>query len=273
MSLLIIPTICSAAEIIKCQDSNGNVVFTQNRSDCSGKVEYKSVNLPTQYSRSDKERVSYRYPKRDYIRERGRWDIRIEKELFKGAPDLYKSSRDKLNDVLDDVFSLLPSRAANNLSDLTIFLMWGEESANGGRKSGMSYIRKGEPNNYAYLDPEWGHSLVIYSANNLIYLNKLWSRKAIMHELAHAWHIMNWPEKHPPIYDAWNKTKNSSRFKNVKEVKGKTIKNAYARKNQLEYFAELSAIYFVGGNYYPYHRKGLEKYDPEGYKMVQALWQ
>ncbi len=36
--------------------------------------------------------------------------------------------------------------------------------------------------------------------------------------------------------------------------------------------AELSAIYFVGGNYYPYDRAQLKKYDPVGYKMVEDLW-
>jgi hypothetical protein len=88
----------------------------------------------------------------------------------------------------------------------------------------MSYIRKGEPKNYTYLDPRWGHSLIIYSAENLMYLNELWSRKAIFHELSHAWHIMNWPEKYPPIFDSWKNAKNSQKFVGVRDIRVKRLK-------------------------------------------------
>ena len=47
---------------------------------------------------------------------------------------------------------------------------------------------------------------------------------------------------------------------------------AYATVNQLEYFAEVSAMYFVGGNYFPYDRDGLRVYDPKGVAMVELLW-
>lgn len=142
----------------------------------------------------------------------------------------------------------------------------------GGRKNGMSYIRTGEPANYSYLDTRWEHSMVIYSATNFIYLTDLWAMKAVMHELAHAWHVANWPDRFPAIYKRWKNAKDSGLYLNVKDIKGKTIKQAYARKNQLEYFAELSAIYFVGGNYFPYDRAGMKKYDPDGYEMIELLW-
>ena len=270
--ILIIHVTCNAAGIIKCKDFTGKVVYTQSQSDCSGNIELKEVEVSSRSALSAKAKVSYRTPQREYVREKGKWDIHVEAALLKGDPVLYRSSLNKLNVVLDDIFSILPLRPSQELSDLTIFLMWGKNSPDGGRKSGMSYIRKGEPANYSYLDPGWEHSLVIYSAENLMYLNNLWSRKAIVHELSHAWHITNWPERHPPIYGPWIRTQQSNRYQNVQDIKGKTIKNAYARKNQLEYFAELSAIYFVGGNYYPYNRKRLEMYDPEGYGMVKTLW-
>lgn len=269
----IIPVVCNASGIIKCSDADGNVLFTKNKTECNDATEYKPVELSQKISTFDKTTVSYRIPRREYVRENSKWDIRVESSLVDGDPTLYQSTVTKLNDVLNEIFSILPKRAAKKLSNITIFLMWGEKSPLGGRKSGMSYIRKGEPNNYSYLDPIWEHSVVIYSARNFKYLNRIWSRKAITHELAHAWHITNWPDKHPPIYNSWVNTKNSSRFQDVQDIKGKTIKNGYARKNHREYFAELSAIYFVGGNYYPYNKDGLNKYDPQGFRMVQGLWQ
>ncbi len=67
----------------------------------------------------------------------------------------------------------------------------------------MAYFRHGEPNNNPALDPRWNHVIVIYSATNFMYLDSVWSRKALMHELAHAWHILHWPEKYEPIFSAY----------------------------------------------------------------------
>jgi len=51
---------------------------------------------------------------------------------------------------------------------------------------------------------------------------------------------------------------------------GKTLR--YAAQNQLEYFAELSAMYFVGCNYPPANRSELKAYDPAGYDMIERYW-
>ena len=56
------------------------------------------------------------------------------------------------------------------------------------------------------------------------------------------------------------------------DYKNRLKSKAYAIKNNLEYFAELSAMYFVGGDYYPYEREELTLYDPDGVKMVKKLW-
>ena len=51
-----------------------------------------------------------------------------------------------------------------------------------------------------------------------------------------------------------------------------STKTAYALKNQMEYFADLSAMYFVGGNYFPYNAELLKEYDNQGLNMVKSLW-
>lgn len=270
--LCIFPFVSNSSAIITCEDENGYIVYTRNKSDCGKNEVSKSGKYSENESASGKHKINYNSPQRGYIRAGGKWEIYIESSLLEGDEELYHSSLKKLNKVLDEVFTLLPPVASEKLSGLKFFLLWGEKSPSGGRKSGMSYIRKGEPKNYNYLDSRWEHALVIYSAENLIYLDELWSRKSVTHELAHAWHISNWPERYPLIYDAWRNAQVSHLYFGVKDTKGNEITDAYARKNQLEYFAELSAMYFVGGNYYPYDRIGLKEYDPTGYKMVEALW-
>ena len=262
----------NAATIIKCKDLSGNVVFTQNKDDCDKNYNHTSATYTENKSENNKHKVNYRAPYREYINIQGNWEIYIESSLRDGNYKLYKSSLRKLEKVLNEVFSILPASAAIKLSSLKFFLLWGEKSPPGGRKSGMSYIRKDESDNYYYLDKRWEHSIVIYSAENLIYLNDLWSKKAVMHELSHTWHILNWPEKHPPIYDSWRNARDSGLYLNMRKLKGGIIKSANSRKNQLEYFAEFSAIYFVGGNYHPFDREGLKNYDPSGYKMIESLW-
>lgn len=269
--LMVSPYTGNAGSIIKCKDKSGNTVFTQNTSECVSDIEDLS-NISVSKSRLDKKKVDYRFPVRAYDSENGRWNIYVEESMKDGDKKLHSSSLAKLNETLDYVFSVMPKNSRKNLSKLQVFLLWGEASPFGGRKSGMSYIRKGEPNNYSYLDKRWEHALVVYSAENFMYLNELWSRKAVFHELSHAWHIVNWPERHSPIYEAWKSAKSEQKYLGVGDIKGKTIKSAYARKNQLEYFAELSAMYFVGGNYHPYNKEGLKNYDPKGYRMVETLW-
>ncbi len=261
----------SAAGIFKCRDQAGKPVFTQNTADCfSHAKELTEVEDPKSGAKG--ETIDYRFPARAYVQEKGRWNVFTEEGLKDGNKALYRSSLTKLNETLDHVFSVMPTNARRELSTIKVFLLWGQASPHGGRKSGMSYIRKGEPDNYEHLDKRWEHALIVYSAENLMYLNELWSRKAIFHELAHAWHIVNWPEKHPPIFEAWKNARASNKFLNVRDTKGKTIRRAYAISNQLEYFAELSAMYFVGGNYFPFDKRGLKQYDPVGHGMVEQLW-
>ena len=260
----------SAAAVIQCKNERGNPIFTDNASLCHGNTA-TAVKLK-EAANPDKEKISFRIPQREYQKTSGRWSLYLESSMVTGDPDLADKAQRKLERNLSEIFAVLPAQTARKLERLSFYLMWGEDAPGGGRDSGMSFIRDGEPDNYPHLDPRWNGVIVIYSAKNLMYLDSLWTKKALMHELAHAWHIMNWPEKYEPIYAAYVNAKSKDLYRNVKDYKGKTIPTAYAIKNQLEYFAELSAIYFVGGNYFPYSKSDLKNYDSAGFEMVSLLW-
>ena len=53
-------------------------------------------------------------------------------------------------------------------------------------------------------------------------------------------------EKEPEILAAWQNAESAGLYRNVNDVNGKLLAEGYATRNQLEYFAELSAAYFVG---------------------------
>src|SRR5439155_14741790 len=109
-------------------------------------------------------------------------------------------------------------------------------------------------------------------AENYTQISSLWALKSLVHELGHAHHKENWPEDQPDIMEAWKNAVDKKLYVNVKEDTGKTIPKAYALTNQLEYFAELTAIYFARCNYAPFNRTELKKYDPVGYTMIQKMW-
>ena len=216
--------------------------------------------------------VDFQHPTRDYIFLDGDWDIYYEASMEKANLRLAKESVAKLKKTLRAIEKSLPSGSLPELQTLNIFLMWGEASPNGGKKSGMRFVRRGETTNRPHYDSRWEHSVVIYSAENLMYLTDMWAKKALMHEFAHAWHITHWPEKYSEIVIPWKNAISKNLYTNVDDYKDRVIESAYARKNHLEYFAELSAMYFVGGNYYPYNKEQLHSYDPDGTEMVKKLW-
>ncbi|MEW6989199.1 hypothetical protein AADZ91_00805 [Colwelliaceae bacterium 6441] len=268
-------------EVLSCLDHSGNTIYTDNRSHCATNESPSTKNIQqknTLTKASDKcgkvvknkHKVDYCTPRREYYKTESHWTIFLERTLVDTDKEYADKALNKLEKNLNEIVAKLPPNAARQLKKLTIYLMKGEKS--GVDEGGMSYIRPGEPSNYHYLDPRWQHAIVVYSAKTLMYLDEMWTKKALMHELAHAWHISNWPQRYPPIYNAYLNAKNKGLYRNIDDYKGRKIATAYALKNQMEYFADLSAMYFVGGNYFPFDAKTLNKYDATGTKMVSSLW-
>lgn len=228
---------------------------------------------PAAWAQSDGiSKVDFYTVQRDYLPLADLSQAYIEADLLRGDQGLAEQASRKLAQVLPVALASLPAHARRELQSVRFYLLWGEASPQGGMRSGMRYVRRGEPAPKNGHDPRWEHSIVIYSAQNLMYLDELWSKKALVHELAHAWHVTNWPDQYAPIRQAWTNAVQSGLYKNVTDHKHRAIASAYAIKNPLEYFAELSAARFVGINYYPFDKERLERYDPMGYRMVESLW-
>jgi hypothetical protein len=116
------------------------------------------------------------------------------------------------------------------------------------------------------------NSIIVRSAANYRDISDLWALKAAAHELSHAYHYYNWRHFQKELVEAYKNAKKTGLYKNVTDVDGRTLESAYALKNHQEYFAELSAMYFTEGNYYPFNREGLRQYDPGGYAAIEKAW-
>jgi hypothetical protein len=217
--------------------------------------------------------VNFREPARTYQTvQLGQWTVMVEQQLQADEPDLAKRALARLESKLGVMLAALPTSARPRLEKLPIFLMYGPKATGGGKDNGAEYFQRNAPEHHKLLDPRWKSCVVIYCAKNYVQQSELWSVKLLVHEFAHAHHMEQWPEKQPDILQAWNHAVECGLYRQEKDEKGKIFNPGYATTNQLEYFAELSCMYFVGCNYPPVNREELKAYDPVGYNMVEKMW-
>lgn len=228
---------------------------------------------PSSSTKSFLGKLDYRVPAREYrTHEIGGWTLFVEASLAANDPELARQALDRLTTKLEVTRKLLPPATRARLQKLPIYLMHGSKSPSGGRDSGAQYHQRTAPKFRKHLDPRWGDVVVIHSAANYVKLSELWSVKVLVHEFAHAWHLGQWPEKQPEIYQAWENAMHQELYRGVKDDKGAVLERGYAAQNQLEYFAELSCMYFCGCNYQPFNRSELKTYDPTGYALIEKMW-
>lgn len=220
-----------------------------------------------------KPNVNFREPERVYQTvKRGKWTIEVEKQLIDEAPAIATKAIRRLEEKLDECYRLLPKPAQPVLKELKLFVMYGPKARGGGYDNGLEYFANNAPKFREHLDERWSRCIVVHCAENYTEISNLWALKSLIHEFGHAHHKENWPEDQPEIMAAWKNAVEKGLHLNVKDEKGKTIPKAYALTNQLEYFAELTAMYFAKCNYAPIDRAALKKYDPVGYAMIQKMW-
>ena len=218
--------------------------------------------------------INYRQPVGEYKDVRmGDMKVAVEKQLQAEAPQIAAKALERLNSERTRALAALPAKASKQLGGIPFFLMCGPKAKNGGRNNGLEYFQKNAPRQHPELDRRWGDAIVIYCAQNYVQISDLWAQKALLHEFAHAYQLEQWPEHKPDIQSAWEHARDSGRYRNVRDVEtGKTVDSAYALVNQLEYFAELSCMYFAKCNYQPTNREELKAHDPVGHAMIRKLW-
>jgi hypothetical protein len=210
----------------------------------------------------------YRHRAYSVIQVRGR-TFRLEKTL---SAKLGLQAARRLEENFQTGLNLLPAHAGPGLRSLKLYIMQGPDAPGGGRDNGLEYFRPGAPNWRQEIDRHWNHCIVCYCAQNYTIQTNLWALKGVLHEQAHAYFLAHYPEKQPEIMAAWEHAQQTGLYRNVTDDEGRLHEQAYALTNQLEYFAELSTMYFARCNYPPFDRAALRKYDPQGYAAIELLW-
>ena len=225
------------------------------------------------HAQGAKPKINYREPAREYVELQVDSRVfQVEKQLVDEDEELATAAVERLKARFDEALAIFPEHSREGLQDMPLFVLYGPKATHGGRPSGMAYFRKEAPTHRKDIDPRWGRSVVVYSADNYVKLRDLWAIKGVVHELAHAYHLEHWPEKEQGILTAWENAMARGLYHGVKNDQEKVLDKAYATVNQLEYFAELTCMYFVRCDYHPFDRRQLAAYDPAGHAMIEKYW-
>jgi hypothetical protein len=95
----------------------------------------------------------------------------------------------------------------------------------------------------------------------------------VLHELAHAYHdqVLNFNQ--PDILACYDKAvANKSYDKVSSKYDLADGGRAYAMKNHIEYFAELTEAFFGQNDYFPFNAKDMAAHDPEMFAVLKKVW-
>ena len=125
-------------------------------------------------------------------------------------------------------------------------------------------------------NPEKERSVEISNAVNFV----TWSQQnqpwMVLHELAHAYHDQMLGFGHAPTTAAYENARDSGILDAVLYNPGNGgtpfVREAYAKNNSAEYFAEITEAYFGENDFYPFVTSELATHDPQGYALMESAW-
>jgi len=93
----------------------------------------------------------------------------------------------------------------------------------------------------------------------------------VLHELAHAYHRQLSADRRAAIAATYRRAMERDLYLNIRRCDGETGQ-AYAQTNADEDFAELTEAWFGRNDVFPFTRAELATYDPDGERLIAALW-
>lgn len=165
-----------------------------------------------------------------------------------------------------EVIEVVPPPAVSALRAVRVWVEW-RNRPDAGAEFHVSQ-RWLEKNGY---NPAKAGGIEISNSVNFVNWSRAEQPCIMLHELAHAYHILVLGESNPQILAAYRLAVESRSYESV-DYSGGGKRRAYALVNEKEYFAELSEAYFCRNDYYPFTRADLQRHDAVGYELVQRLW-
>jgi hypothetical protein len=200
--------------------------------------------------------------------------VLFEDDLVK-RKELRKKVAEWITIDLRDVELLLPKKAYKSISKVAIWIDYttGPEEVGGMSGKGACY----------YPGPSFlfrnGLSLnkiggvEIFDAYTYAAWRHMYSGKVVLHELAHAYeHQVISKKERNELIATYQRAKLSGKYNRVEYKASGQYYRAYAMSNYHEYFTELTEAYYGDNDYFPHNCDQLKHFDPEGYALIDKLW-
>jgi hypothetical protein len=181
----------------------------------------------------------------------------------KDAEDVLREMKSQLVNIV----AVIPPDRLAELRKVPIWMEWDEDPKGLGEYHwGDQWLRENGRN------PEKARAVEITNARNFV----AWSRDeqpwSLLHELAHGYHARVLGVDHPGIRNAYENAMRTGLYDRVKRVHHVDEKEAYAKQNEREYFAEMSEAYFGKNDFFPFNRAELKQHDPVGFQLMEKVW-
>jgi hypothetical protein len=203
------------------------------------------------------------------------WTVYFAAEIAKD-PQLKSKVKGQLTMGIENFLDKIPEEASDYLREIPIWVS--NEPGYPLRKNERGVIpfhrSKGWLRKHG-LNPHMAPGVHVINPEAVFFGHKIleWGPMTFLHELAHAYHNIKLKLSNDVIRKAYAKAMARGLYLRVPDRKDKLKKvRAYAATNHEEYFAELTEAYFGNNDWFPHNREELKKYDPQGYSMIEELW-
>lgn len=202
------------------------------------------------------------------------FNVLLENKALEIDESLALEALELLETKLMEVSTLnLDPLILNQLTTVNIFMDW--NTSNGAAVFHPSAVWLSQN---GYITEKEG-AIEISNITNFINWTNQNQPYMVLHELAHGYHhnMTNGGEKKAAITNAYQKALSTDLYKNVEYNVGNgnliTVPEAYALTSEGEYFAELTEAFFGLNDYYPFDKEDLERYDSDGFNMMNFAWE
>ncbi len=201
--------------------------------------------------------------------------VHVNKQVFKQPFDRWgRQPLTVLDRELNDLRRILAPKIFAVLQEVPIWVEWDAiDKTNpgaiaryyGGPADGLARLG-GEPRKANCVEV-----LTLRQLGELRYPGTSLQQVIILHEMAHAVHhrLLGWGN--PELTATFQQAVDRKLYDEVNDRFARRGK-AYARTNEMEYFAEISCAFLDSCNYFPFNHAQLQGYDPAGYNFVESVW-
>lgn len=196
------------------------------------------------------------------------WSIRVDDRLLKGEhAETGARALKLLGARLVAIAAVVPDKSLAKLREVTI-----ELDLNYGDLNAMQYHPSAgwlKAHGYSEALAQCVHIPDV--ADFLSPSENLRMPWAVLHELAHAFHDQAIGFDDPRVIAAWEKFRDSGKYKSVLTSLGK-MREHYGLTNEKEFFAEMTESYFGSNDFYPFVTGQLKQDEPEIFKLFTEIW-